>query len=212
MTGIFETPEGEVVEAEQASAAPPPPGEPVPVPDGDDDVIDAEVVDDEAVDADGESPEAPADPLAVAIAERDEYLDSLRRLQAEFNNYRTRVQKQQTEAAERGALTLVERLLPVLDTLDQAAAPLGDPESGDARALLAASSQLNDVLAKAGLERLDPAGEAFDPTAHEAVGHLPDEEGDGTDAAEGPVVGQVMRAGYRWKGNVVRPAMVLVRG
>ena len=82
-----------------------------------------------------------------------------------------------------------------------------------ARALLAASSQLNDVLAKAGLERLDPVGEVFDPTAHEAVGHLPDEEGaDPAPGADGPVVGQVMRAGYRWKGNVVRPAMVMVRG
>jgi len=212
MTGSHETPDGAVDGVAGAGTAPATePPRPVPDPgadgDGDDAVVDGEVVEDGAAGA------ASDDPLATALAQRDEYLDSLRRLQAEFENYRKRVQKQQTEAAERGAQGLVDRLLPVLDTLDQAAAHLGDPESGDARALLAASSQLNDVLAKAGLERLDPVGEVFDPTAHEAVGHLPDEEGaDPAPGADGPVVGQVMRAGYRWKGNVVRPAMVMVRG
>jgi molecular chaperone GrpE len=159
----------------------------------------------------------------VAVAERDEYLDAMRRLQADFENYRKRVGKQLTEEAARGALGMVDKMLPVLDTLDQAAAHLGDPESTDGRALLAVSSQLTDVLAKAGLERLDPAGLPFDPTAHEAVGHLPaepgpTEPGSGESGGDdgigdgGPVVGQVMRAGYRWKGTVVRPAMVMVRG
>jgi molecular chaperone GrpE len=209
MSGIHQTPAGDGAGADAA---------PAPGPDdavaGDDQVVEAEIIDGEVVDGTS-APDVPADPRAVAEAQRDEYLDSLRRLQAEFDNYRKRVQKQQAEAAERGALSLVEQLLPVLDTLDQAAAHLGDPGSGDARALLAASSQLDGVLAKAGLERLDPVGEAFDPTAHEAVGHLPASEEDGTEASDGsdgPVVGQVMRAGYRWKGAVVRPAMVMVRG
>jgi molecular chaperone GrpE len=83
------------------------------------------------------------------------------------------------------------------------------------------ASQLHDVLAKEGLERIDPIGEEFDPNAHEAVGHLPAEEvlPDGAEVAHAvagesgePVVGQVMRAGYRWRGAVVRPAMVMVRG
>jgi molecular chaperone GrpE len=77
------------------------------------------------------------------------------------------------------------------------------------------AGQLNDVLAKAGLERLDPMGEEFDPNAHEAVGHLPAGADDGgpdePSAAGEPVVGQVMRAGYRWNGAVIRPAMVMVR-
>ena len=126
---------------------------------------------------------------------------------------------------------LVEKLLPVLDTLDLATAHIGDAESADGRALLATSSQLRDVLAKEGLERIDPMGEEFDPNAHEAVGHMPSDEpdrpgagsGDGADgrgrtagtpaAASGePVVAQVMRPGYRWRGAVVRPAMVMVRG
>ncbi|MGB7051078.1 MAG: nucleotide exchange factor GrpE, partial [Acidimicrobiales bacterium] len=73
------------------------------------------------------------------------------------------------------------------------------------------------VLAKEGLERIDPLGEVFDPNAHEAVGHVPaDEEESADDDGDGPVpkpvVAQVMRPGYRWKGAVLRPAMVTVRG
>ena len=179
--------------------------------DGDDEVIDGEVV----------------DPLAAVTAQRDEYLDSLRRLQAEFENYRKRVAKQQTEQAERATVSLVDKLLPVLDALDLAAAHSGNAESDDARALVAASSLLNGALEKEGLERIDPVGQPFDPNAHEAVGHLPagakpdtepdtdeasDEASDEAPAPEGPVVGQVMRAGYRFKGTVVRPAMVMVHG
>ena len=175
--------------------------------DGDDEVIDGEVV----------------DPLAAVTAQRDEYLDSLRRLQAEFENYRKRVAKQQTEQAERATVSLVDKLLPVLDALDLAAAHSGNAESDDARALVAASSLLNGALEKEGLERINPVGQPFDPNAHEAVGHLPagakpdtepdtDEASDEAPAPEGPVVGQVMRAGYRFKGTVVRPAMVMVHG
>ncbi len=80
--------------------------------------------------------------------------------------------KQQTDQVARAAVSLVEKVLPVLDTLDLATQHLGDAESADGRALLAVSSQLHDVLAKEGLERIDPLGEEFDPNAHEAVGHL----------------------------------------
>ena len=191
----------------------------------------------------GTAPSAPGpdeapDPLAVVAAERDEYLDALRRLQAEFDNYRKRVARQQAEAGDRAAALLVEKLLPVLDTLDLAAAHLGETPGPDGTALLQAAAQLNDVLAKEGLERIDPTGLPFDPTAHEAVGHEPAPEpepgpGSGTgeggseageadgDAAGsgtgepgdgGAVVARVMRAGFRWRGAVVRPAMVTVRG
>ncbi len=165
-----------------------------------------------------------ADPLVAARDQRDEYLDSLRRLQAEFENYKKRVAKQQHDQVARAAVSLVEKVLPVMDTLDLATAHLGDAGSPDGRALVAVSNQLRDVLAKEGLERIDPLGEEFDPNAHEAVGHLPADEpspGDGDDPDPGPqggpkpgepVVAQVMRAGYRWRGTVVRPAMVTVRG
>jgi len=194
----------------------------------------AEVVDAELVDDPAGSPGAPAassgtpsedtvpedgdvaevivvdeDPVAAARAERDEYLDALRRLQAEFENYRKRVSKQQVEQVERAAVSLVDKLLPVLDVLDLAAEHLGGGDSDEGKALVQASALLNDVLAKEGLERVDPVGDPFDPNDHEAVGNVPADE-DGSDE-QGPTVAQVMRPGYRWRGTVVRPAMVLVR-
>jgi molecular chaperone GrpE len=182
----------------------------------DDEVVDGEVIDD-GLDGgitteiiDGNAPEL--DEVSAALAQRDEYLDSLRRLQAEFENYKKRVAKQQADQMARAALGLVEKLLPVLDTLDLATEHLGDADSADGRALVAASGQLRDVLSKEGLERIDPIGKPFDPNDHEAVGHVPAEEPVDPDAIPGePVVGQVMRPGYRWRGAVVRPAMVMVR-
>jgi molecular chaperone GrpE len=187
-------------------------------------IVDAEIVDEDMDDdavtteiIDGTAPEL--DAVARAEAQRDEFLDSLRRLQAEFENYKKRVVKQQSDQVARAAVSLVEKVLPVLDTLDLATQHLGDAESADGRALVAVASQLHDVLAKEGLERIDPIGEEFDPNAHEAVGHLPADEAEGAEPAaadaggtEEPVVGQVMRPGYRWRGAVVRPAMVMVRG
>jgi molecular chaperone GrpE len=182
----------------------------------DDQVADAEILDAADVSAAVDEAFADDDPLALALNQRDEYLDSLRRLQAEFENYRKRVAKQQADQVARAAQSLVTTLLPVLDTLDLATEHLGDPDSADGRALVAVAGQLHDVLTKEGLERVDPLGEEFDPNAHEAVGHLPDDGADADDAdgngSGEPVVGQVMRAGYRWRGSVVRPAMVMVRG
>jgi molecular chaperone GrpE len=153
------------------------------------------------------------DPLSEAIAQRDEYLDALRRLQAEFNNYRKRVLSQQAEQSARGVAVFVDRLLPVLDTLDLAVQHIGDADSADGKALVATGSQLHGLLAKEGLERIDPLGDVFDPTAHEAVGHVADGEEPSDDGpVPKPVVAQVLRPGYRWKGTVLRPAMVTVRG
>jgi len=150
------------------------------------------------------------DPLAQVTAERDEYLDSLRRLQAEFENYKKRVLKQQAEQVARAAASLVDKLLPVLDALDLATDHVGDAETDEAKALVAASGLLQGVLAKEGLERISPLGEEFDPNAHEAVGQVPAaEDAEPTPSGE-PRVAQVMRAGYRWHGTVVRPAMVMV--
>ncbi len=185
-------------------------------PGGDDDEVeDAEILDEADVSAAVDAAFADADPLDLALNQRDEYLDSLRRLQAEFENYKKRVAKQQSDQVARAAASLVTALLPVLDTLDLATEHVGDEESVDGRALLAVAGQLHDVLAKEGLERDYPLGAEFDPNAHEAVGHLPDEAaggGPGEGGSDKQVVGQVMRAGYRWRGAVVRPAMVMVRG
>jgi molecular chaperone GrpE len=137
------------------------------------------------------------DDLASLATERDDYLDQLRRLQADFENYRKRVMKQNDEIVERASEGLVGELLPVLDACDAAL------QHGDAgvEPILKA---LADVLEKQGLEKVAPEGEAFDPNRHDAVAHEP---GDGD-----PVVVEVLRPGYVWKGRVLRPAMVRVRG
>jgi len=100
----------------------------------------------------------------------------------------------------------------VLDALDLAIAHVGDAGTDEAKALVAASGLLHGILEKEGLERIDPLGEEFDPTAHEAVGHMPAPEGAEPTASGEPRVSQVMRAGYRWHGTVVRAAMVMVEG
>jgi molecular chaperone GrpE len=99
---------------------------------------------------------------------------------------------------ERAGEDLASKLLPVLDTIDLAR------QHGAGEGVDQIASSLFDVLAKEGLERIDALGVPFDPNEHEAVSH---EEGDG-----GPVVAGLMRAGYRWKGRLVRAAMVTVKG
>ncbi len=138
-----------------------------------------------------------------AVRERDEYLDSLLRLQAEFDNYRKRVQRQQREIQENAAASLVKKLLPVLDTADLALAHGGGED------VKQVAGALFDILSKEGLERIDPQGQPFDPAHHDAVAHEPVE---GQGAPELPEVSEVLRAGYLWKGQVLRPAMVKVRG
>ncbi|HTZ10106.1 MAG TPA: nucleotide exchange factor GrpE [Acidimicrobiales bacterium] len=151
--------------------------------------------------------------LGTVRRERDEYLDMLRRVQADFENYKKRMVRQQTDHLERAAEQLVTKMLPVLDALDLARAHLGQGSaSPEGKALLAASGLLVDTLAKEGLERIDDPGAPFDPTMHEAVDHVEAEAAPGGPGADGPVVDGVLRAGYRWKGRVIRPAMVRVRG
>jgi molecular chaperone GrpE len=145
--------------------------------------------------ADGGTGEGSDDPVAK---ERDAYRETAQRLQADFENYRKRVIKQQADAAERASESLVVKLLTVLDTIELAQAHESN-ESVDqvANALL-------DVLNKEGLEKVRPVDEVFDPSVHEAVVHEP---GEGE-----PTVTEVMRSGYVFKGRVVRPAMVKVVG
>lgn len=138
--------------------------------------------------------------LEKSVAERDEYLDALRRNQADFENYRKRAAKQVADDSARAVESLVDKLLPVLDACD-AAVHHGATEVEPIYAALLGT------LEKEGLERLSPSGEEFDPNRHEAVMHEPAHDGD-----EGTVVSDVMRAGYVWNGRVVRPAMVKVRG
>lgn len=142
--------------------------------------------------------------------ERDEYLDTLRRLQADFENYKKRVARQFEDLSTRGVTSLVEKLLPVLDALDLAEEHLLAETSSDGvlaaetKALVQARALLVDTLSKEGLEPVGVAGQPFDPTVHDAVAHV--------DGDDGPIIDEVLRAGYQWRGQVLRPAMVRVRG
>jgi molecular chaperone GrpE len=160
----------------------------------------------ESVESDGSAPESPGDvegliaDLERSSRERDEFLEALRRTQADFENYRKRVMKQQADDVARAAESIVEKLLPVLDACDGAVRHGAVEVEPVFAALLG-------TLEKEGLGRIDPLGEAFDPNQHDAVMHEPAAEGDGS-----TIVSDVMRPGYSWKGRIVRPAMVKVRG
>ena len=146
------------------------------------------------------------DERSDAERERDEYLDSLQRLQADFENYRKRMARSSSEASVRAAGEVIVKLLPVLDAFDLAQAHFANVTSDEAAALVQSRSLLLDTLAKEGLERIDATNVPFDPQVHDAVAHI---EGDG----EGEqVIDEVLRAGYLWKGAVLRPAMVRVKG
>jgi molecular chaperone GrpE len=159
----------------------------------------AELID--AQQAEEAAAEAIRGDLTDLAAQRDEYLDSLRRLQADFENYRRRVKADMELEVGRATEKLVARLLPVLDTFEMALTHEADP---NASPMAKVHDQLLSALESEGLERLWPEGMEFDPVEAEAVMHEP---GDGGS----PMVSEVMRAGYRWKGRVMRAAMVKVR-
>jgi molecular chaperone GrpE len=164
-----------------------------------------DVVKNESVASENDATEA-FDARSEAERQRDEYVDALQRLQADFENYRKRVQRSSDDAGARAAGDIVAKLLPVLDAFDYAQAHFeGSDDEGTA--LGQARSLMLDTLQKEGLERIDEVGVAFDPQVHDAVAHAPNQEGE-----EGQIVVEVLRAGYRWKGVILRPAMVKVRG
>jgi molecular chaperone GrpE len=141
--------------------------------------------------------------------ERDDLLEMSQRLQADFENYRKRVLREQTVLVERASEGLVEQLLPVLDSFELALANLPGPssEEGDdngavRKGIELVHAELLGVLERAGLEPIRALGAPFDPNEHEAVMH---DDGDGE-----PRVGDVLRTGWRLKGRVLRPAMVKV--
>ena len=141
-----------------------------------------------------------ADLLDAVAKERDEFKDLALRLQADFENFRKRVATQLGDDVDRATGKIVESILPVLDACEAAAAH-------GVQGIESVWSALLGSLQKQGLEALDLADKPFDPSTAEAVVHEPGSE-DGT----GPVVSEVLRTGYRWKGRVVRAAMVKVKG
>ena len=139
--------------------------------------------------------------IETLLAERNSFRDIAQRLQADFENYRKRVAAQTTDEVERATGRLAEALLPVLDACE--AAFVTHPAEIEPLFNL-----LLGELKKVGLEGMNIAGSTFDPNLAEAV-MREDGEGDGDGNA---VVVDVMRSGYVWKGKVLRPALVKVRG
>jgi molecular chaperone GrpE len=181
---------------------------------GDDVVVDAEVVGDEFADSPERSSEVDditdsiprpdgmaVDDISAAdvdvpklLAEREEFKELAQRVQADFDNYRRRAGAQSIAEADRAAGRLAEALLPVLDAAE--AAYLRHPD--EVGPLL---NQMLVELKRHGLETLDLEDKPFDPEFAEAVAHEP---GDGGE----PIVSEVLRSGYTWKGKILRAAMV----
>ena len=143
--------------------------------------------------------------LEAARAEAAQYLDHLQRLQAEFDNYRNRVQRELAEAQDRGAEPVVRRLLEVLDDFELALMHATEKPDFDRflHGVELVYAKLVDSLKAEGLERMHAEGRPFDPELHEAL--MQTGEGDGE-----PVVVDVLRPGYTLKGRVIRPAGVRV--
>ena len=145
----------------------------------------------------GPAPEAGGAPAAAPdTAEVDELKATLQRVKAEYDNYRKRTLRDQQMIAERAKAAAVMQLLPVLDDLDRARSH-GDLESGPLKSV---ADKLATALEGLGLSGFGEEGDEFDPALHEAVQH----EGEGTH----PIVGTVMRRGYKVGDQVVRHALV----
>jgi molecular chaperone GrpE len=144
--------------------------------------------------------------LDKARAEAEGYLDDLRRLQADFDNYRKRTLREQTARAASASQALVARLLPVLDNFELAVSAAEQSRDFDRmlKGVEMVFGELREVLEGEGLVKIEAEGKPFDPERHEAVIAVEQE-----DIEPGMVVDTV-RTGYELRGKVLRPAMVKV--
>ena len=160
----------------------------------------------DAASAAAPAPEAgPAEQVQKLVAEKQDLTNTLVRLQADFDNYRKRIEKERDQARHRGVEHLIEQLLPVLDGFDRALAAHDDPAYEEYRkGFELIRKQLWDVLAKQGVHRLESVGKEFDPNVHHAIEHVPT-----TDYPDGAVIDE-LQPGYTFHHRVLRPAMVRV--
>ena len=138
--------------------------------------------------------------LEATRRERDQYLDALRRLKAEFENWRKRQERERSRVLSMASERLVQELLPVLDNLDRALEAGGDIRGG----VQATRDQLAEVLGDEGLLPVASDGQPFDPNVHEAVMSLLSEEHE-----EGTII-QTFQRGYLLNGKPIRTAKVVV--
>jgi len=143
--------------------------------------------------------------LAKLAADLDELRQTLLRRQADFDNYRKRIEKERFEDSKRATARVVEGLIPVIDGFEHALAAHREAEYESYRkGFELIYKQLLDHLAKLGVERLDPFGKPFDPHLHQAV-----DRAETKDHEDGTIL-QVFQPGYVFHGRVLRPAMVRV--
>jgi molecular chaperone GrpE len=140
--------------------------------------------------------------VADLTKERDEYLDLAQRARADFENYRKRAAREGHEALVRGKTEVGRAVLPAVDALERALTAEGD---GLAEGVALVHRELENALAAAGIEAIDPTGDAFDPELHEALSSRPAKNGE----EPGTVVETVQR-GYRIGTTLIRPARVVV--
>jgi molecular chaperone GrpE len=152
------------------------------------------------------SDDAIAADLEKARAEAESYLDDLRRLQADFDNYRKRTLREQTARAASASQALVARLLPVLDNFELAVSAAEHSRDFDRmlKGVEMVFGELREVMEGEGLVKIEAEGKPFDPERHEAVIAVEQE-----DTEPGMVV-DIVRTGYELRGKVLRPAMVKV--
>ena len=143
---------------------------------------------------------------AQAQRQRDEYYDLLLRKQAEFDNYRKRVERDRQMVSEAAAASMVEELLPLMDDLERALKTEAAGEAAEAyrKGVELIHRQLGEILRKRGVHPVEALGADFDPYYHQAVSHEP---------AEGRREGEVIeefRRGYMLGDRLLRPSMVKV--
>ena len=143
--------------------------------------------------------------LAKLTADLEELRQTLLRRQADFDNYRKRIEKERIEDSKRATARVIEGLIPVIDGFEHALAAHREAEYENYRkGFELIYRQLADHLAKLGVERIDPLGKPFDPHLHQAM-----DRAETRDHEDGTIL-QVFQPGYVFHGRVLRPAMVRV--
>jgi molecular chaperone GrpE len=155
--------------------------------------------------ADAEAPPAGELKPHPAVDEAAKYLELAKRTQADFENYRKRMARENAQAAERGAAKLAKELLPAIDHLELSLKGAeGHADADVIKGFALVHDELLAALAKSGIQAFSPEGEPFDPNEHEAMAQQPSEE------AESGTVLEVYQRGFRINGQVLRPARVVV--
>ena len=159
--------------------------------------VEAQAVAADTAKADGE--------MAKLAADLEELRQTLLRRQADFENYRKRIEKERFEDSRRATARVIEGLIPVIDGFEHALAAHREAEYDNYRkGFELIYRQLLDSVTKLGVERIDPAGKSFDPHLHQAV-----DRAETTDREDGAIL-QVSQPGYVFHGRALRPAMVRV--